>query len=114
FAPPDKWQTVTERTAELDDHRREELVLKAEGHPPLPLYLLTPKQKADRRRAGILALHGHGKFGYDPVAGRDDVPGVADDIKASHYDYGRQLARRGYVVAVPCLTPFGRRLGNAD
>lgn len=114
FAPPQKWQTVTERTAELEDHLREELVLKADDHPPLPLYLLTPKKKADRKRAGVLALHGHGKFGHDPVAGRDDVPGVAEEIKAAHYDYGRQLVRRGYVVAVPCLTPFGRRLGNAD
>src|SRR5262245_59924766 len=42
FTPPDKWRTVTERTAELEDHRRDELVLHAEGHPPLPLYLLTP------------------------------------------------------------------------
>jgi dienelactone hydrolase len=114
FAPPKKWQTVTERTADLDDHRREELVLKADGHPPLPLYLLTPKKKADGRRAGIVALHGHGPFGYDTVAGRDDLPGVAAAIKAANYDYGRQLVRRGHVVAVPCLTPFGRRLGNPD
>jgi len=78
------------------------------------LYLLTPKKKSDRKRGGIVALHGHGKFGYDPVAGRDDVPGVAAAIKSANYDYGRQLVRRGYVVAVPCLTPFGRRLGNPD
>src|SRR5207244_2373421 len=26
FAPPQKWQTVTERTVDLEDHRREELV----------------------------------------------------------------------------------------
>ncbi len=114
FAPPKKWQTVTERTAELDDHRRDELILKADGHPPLPLYLLTPNKKAGRKRGGVVALHGHGPFGYDPVAGRDDRPGVAEAIRSAHYDYGRQLARRGYVVAVPCLTPFGRRLGSAD
>jgi dienelactone hydrolase len=114
FAPPPKWQTQTERVTDLDDHRREELVLKTDGCPPLPLYLLTPKKKTDHKRAGVVALHGHGKHGHDPVAGRDDVPGVADAIKGSNYDYGRQLVRRGYVVAVPCLTPFGRRLGNAD
>jgi dienelactone hydrolase len=59
-------------------------------------------------------LHGHGKYGYDPVAGCDDRPGVSDAIKSANYDYGRQLVRRGYVVAVPCLTPFGRRLGDVD
>jgi dienelactone hydrolase len=111
FSPPDKWKTITERRTELNDHSRLELVLTAEGHPPLPLYLLAPTRKAERPRAGILALHGHGPYGHHPVAGRDDLPGVARNIKNAHYDYGRQLVQRGYVVAVPCLTPFGRRLG---
>jgi dienelactone hydrolase len=112
--PPAKWKTSVENSIDLDDHHREALVLTAEGHPPLPVYLLTPLKKADQPRAGVLAIHGHGPYGYDPVAGRDDLPGVADEIKQNHYDYGRQLVRRGYVVAVPCLTPFGRRLGKRD
>ena len=112
--PPARWQTEVEHVADLPDHRREELVLTADGHPPLPVYLLLPREKADRPRPGVLALHGHGDFGYDPVAGRDDRPGVAAAIKSCNYDYGRQLARRGYAVAVPCLTPFGRRLGDRD
>jgi dienelactone hydrolase len=112
--PPAKWKTSVESSTELDDHRREALVLTADGHPPLPVYLLTPLKKAEQPRAGVLAIHGHGPHGYDPVAGRDDLPGVADAIKESRYDYGRQLVRRGYVVAVPCLTPFGRRLGKRD
>jgi dienelactone hydrolase len=111
-APPEKWETTTVRGTDLDDHRREELVLTADGHPPLPLYLLTPLKKADKPRAGILTIHGHGRYGNDPVAGRDDLPGIAASIWSANYDYGRQLARRGYIVAVPCLTPFGRRLGD--
>ena len=114
FAPPKKWETLSEHTVELDDHIREELILKAEGIPPLPVYLLIPKKKIEGKRAGIVALHGHGSHGYEPVAGRDDLPGVDNAIKSCKYDYGRQLVRRGYVVAVPCLTPFGRRLGNPD
>jgi dienelactone hydrolase len=112
--PPKEWKTTVERVVELKDHRREELVLTAEGHPPLPIYLLLPLDKTDKPRPGIVALHGHGKHGYDPVAGCDDRPGVADAIASANYDYGRQLVRRGYVVAVPCLTPFGRRLGDGD
>ncbi|HUY92259.1 MAG TPA: prolyl oligopeptidase family serine peptidase [Pirellulales bacterium] len=110
--PPAEWKTVVERRVVLKDHRREELVLVAEGHPPLPVYLLLPLTSAPKRLPGVLAIHGHGKFGYDPVAGRDDLPGVAEEIEQSNYDYGRQLVRRGYAVAVPCLTPFGRRLGD--
>jgi dienelactone hydrolase len=112
--PPKEWQTTVERVVELKDHRREELVLTAGGFPPLPVYLLVPLGKSDKPRPGILALHGHGKYGYDPVAGCDDRPGVANAIASCHYDYGRQLVQRGYVVAVPCLTPFGRRLGDVD
>jgi dienelactone hydrolase len=113
-APPKQWRTVVERTVTLADHHREELLLVADGHPSLPVYLLIPLEKAARPRPGILALHGHGDFGYDPVAGKDDAPAVAKAIQSANYDYGRQLVRRGYVVAVPCLTPFGRRVDKAQ
>src|SRR5262249_20782608 len=93
--PPDKWQSVVRRVTDLHDHRREELLLQAEGHPPLPVYLLLPRPKAAKRRAGVLALHGHGEHGYHPVVGRDDLPGVAEAIRSANYDYGRQLVRRG-------------------
>ncbi|HUY36106.1 MAG TPA: prolyl oligopeptidase family serine peptidase [Pirellulales bacterium] len=110
--PPAKWTTALERRVELPDHCREELVLTADGQPPLPVYLLLPRDQETKPRPGVLALHGHGRFGYDTVAGRDEQPGVGKEIQENHYDYGRQLVRRGYVVAVPCLTPFGRRLDD--
>lgn len=113
-APPAKWKTVVRGTADLEDHRREELLLVADGYPPLPVYLLLPRPKGEKRRAGVLALHGHGAFGHHSVAGRDDLPGVGNSIKSANYDYGRQLACRGYAVAVPCFTPFGDRLGKRE
>jgi dienelactone hydrolase len=110
--PPTKWKTTVERAADLDDYRREELVLSADGCPPLPVTLLLPRPKADKRRPGVLALHGHGAYGHHSVAGRDDLPGVGNSIKNNNYDYGRQLVRRGYAVVVPCFTPFGVRLSS--
>jgi dienelactone hydrolase len=110
--PPETWKTARHVT-ELEDHFREELVLTAEGCSPLPIYLLSPR-KVSKPKPGILALHGHGEYGHHPVAGRDDLPGVAAAIREANYDYGRELVRRGYVVAVPCLTPFGDRLGKLD
>jgi dienelactone hydrolase len=109
--PPAKWKAELVNVKDFDDHRREEMLLSAEGHPALPVYVLTPKGKAGKR-PGILAIHGHGAHGHHPVAGRDDLPGVENAIKSNNYDYGRQLVRQGYVVAVPCLTPFGDRLGK--
>jgi dienelactone hydrolase len=113
-APPKEWKTVVQRTMDLKDHRREDLVLTAEGYPPLPVYLLLPRPKADKKRAGVLALHGHGGHGHHPVAGCDELPGVAQAIKNCNYDYGRQLASRGHAVAVPCFQPFGVRLGKGS
>lgn len=110
--PPPEWETCLEHRVDLGDHLREELILTARGYPPLPVYLLLPRGGPEGRRAGVLALHGHGRYGHDAVAGREDRPGIAEAIRQSNYDYGRQLVRRGHVVAVPCLTPFGRRLGD--
>ncbi len=112
-APPAKWKTIVVKSTELDDHRREELLLVADGLPPLPVYLLLPKEKKGKRPA-ILALHGHGAHGHHPIAGRDDLPGVGNAIKNNNYDYGRQLVRQGYVVAAPCMTPFGERFGKSS
>jgi dienelactone hydrolase len=110
--PPKTWDTVVERTVTLDDHRREELILTAKDCPPLPVHLLIPRAGKAKKLPGVLALHGHGKFGNDAVVGRELTPGIEAEIKQCNYDYGRQLVRRGYVVAAPCLTPFGRRLGD--
>ena len=109
--PPAKWKTIVVSVKEFDDHRREELHLIADGFPALPVYLLVPKGKTGKRPA-ILALHGHGAHGHHPIAGRDDLPGVGNAIKNNNYDYGRQLVKEGYVVAAPCMTPFGDRLGK--
>lgn len=110
--PPATWKTTVRGSAQLEGFRRDDLLLEAAGHPPLPVYLLVPTTPGPKRRAGVIALHGHGEHGHHPIAGRDDLPGVERAIAGSNYDYGRQLARRGYVVACPCLLPFGERLGD--
>jgi dienelactone hydrolase len=114
FRPPQQWETILERTIELPDHVREERLLTAPGRDPVPVYLLRPRTPAgtsSRKRAGILAIHGHG-LGYDTIVGRDDTPELKAELQRFRYDYGLQLVRRGYVVAAPCLTPFGRRLSK--
>jgi dienelactone hydrolase len=110
---PERWASTLERTVELVDHVREERVMSAEGVAPLPVHLLLPRGRREKR-PGIVALHGHGHFGHDSVVGRDDSPERRKEIAENHYDYGRELVRRGYVVAAPCLTPFGRRRGIAE
>ncbi|MEX0717200.1 MAG: prolyl oligopeptidase family serine peptidase [Planctomycetaceae bacterium] len=110
--PPAQWETIVEERVELDGHTRERIVLAADGHPRLPMYRLLPRPLGDQPRPGVLAIHGHS--GFHPVAGRDDLPGVAKQIEAVRYDYGRRMALRGYIVAVPCLTPFEPREDRAS
>ena len=110
--PPSEWQTSVEEAVDFDDHRRESLVLRAKGSRPLPVHLLTPRPAAGRKRPAIVALHGHGRWGNDPVVGIAKTPEAQAEVKQARYDYGLQLVRQGYVVAAPCFTPFGRRLDD--
>jgi hypothetical protein len=112
--PPAAWDVVLERIVTLDDHVREERVLTADGLDPVPFHLLLPRHAAQgsgdpARRPALLAVHGHGPYGHDAVAGRGETPEFRAEVAQAHYDYGLQLVRRGYVVAAPCLTPFGPR-----
>lgn len=110
FAPPPKWRAIEQSRHELEDHIRYEIVLQAEGLPAVPVYLLVPLEASEKKPApGVLCLHGHGDHGHHAIAGRTDLPGVEKSIKGANYDIGRQFVRRGYVVAAPCMIPFGVR-----
>ncbi|MCH7989937.1 MAG: dienelactone hydrolase family protein [Planctomycetes bacterium] len=110
-APPKKWSIVEEGRTQFADHVRHDLLLKAEDVPTVPVYLLVPKSASESNKApAVLAVHGHGRFGNHPIVGRTDLKGVSADIEKMNYDYGLQFVRRGYVVAAPCMIPFGRRV----
>lgn len=122
-APPAEWTFSEEQRTELPDHTRLELLLSSGEEDPVPVYLLLPKQaqpgddsvapqKNRQPLPAVVCVHGHGDFGHHPVAGRRDLPGVERAIAGANYDYGLQFVRRGYVVAAPCLTPFGQRLAG--
>lgn len=109
--PPRKWQIEEESRNSFDDHVRLDLLLKADGVPTLPVYLLVPRNVArDKQLPAVLCVHGHGNYGSHPIVGRTDIEGVTQNIARNNYDYGLQFVRRGYVVAAPCMIPFGRRV----
>jgi dienelactone hydrolase len=110
-APPVNWSVREENRAEFDDHVRISVLLEADGVPAVPVHLLLPRRLERGRPApAVVCIHGHGQFGHDVIVGRTDRPGMAESIAAANYDYGLQFVRRGYVVAAPCLIPFGRRV----
>lgn len=112
--PPAQWTPEQLSLATLADHSREEWLLKADGVPSLPLYVLRPLRNKPERFPIVLALHGHGPFGHDPIVGIEATPQHVQAIREANYDYGRQLVREGYLVVAPCFTPFGRRISDAQ
>src|SRR5579871_3465024 len=108
-SPPAQWTSGLLSTTDLGDHSREDWLLKADGVPALPLYVLKPRGHEGERLPVVLAVHGHGNYGNDAVVGIESTPERAAEIREFHYDYGRQFVRKGFLVVAPCLTPFGRR-----
>ena len=113
--PPKDWKTTEIGRTEFDDHIRYELVLEAPDLPTVPVYLLLPRLVSpDNPAPAVLCVHGHGKFGHHPVVGRTDIDEIEENIAQHHYDYGLQFVRRGYVVAAPCMIPFGDRVDRNE
>ena len=113
-SPPTDWKPKLESQKKLGDHTRYEFLLESDGVASLPVYLLVPVGLAPTQRVpGVVCVHGHGDYGHHPIVGRTDLEGVEKSIRGANYDYGLQFVRRGYVVAAPCLVPFGRRADRA-
>lgn len=71
-------------------------------------YLYWPKEGSGRYPA-ILACHGHGKWGKEPVMGRVGDDPVQASVKYHNYDYGLQMAKAGFVTIAIDWRGFGER-----
>ena len=111
-SPPAQWSVTELARQERKDHTRLDLLLSADGIPSLPVYLLKPKTASSKQVPGVLCIHGHGPLGHDAVVGCQDQTDAAKHIEKSNYDYGLKFVRRGYLVAAPCMIPFGRRVDS--
>ncbi|MGB9642485.1 MAG: alpha/beta hydrolase family protein [Candidatus Ratteibacteria bacterium] len=95
-------------TAEFPEFYRIHMEIKTEPDVVMPFYLLKPKQENEKFPV-VIALHGHGSGGKYSVAGRTDIPEIADAIKHYNYDYGVQFAKQGFMVFCPDARGFGER-----
>lgn len=106
----------TVEVREIGDLLREKVVLTDPLFGPIPLFVLKPRAAAGRLPL-LLALHGHGGYfaGKDLAAGNAETDPIAIECtRAMNYDYGLQLAGRGFVVAAPDAFNFGERMLAAD
>lgn len=107
----------TEESVELENGIvREKVLIQVEPETWMPMYILIPPE-AKTGESGkpecFLCLPGHQGGGKYSVAGCYDIPAVKEKIDFFHYDYGMQMAKRGYVAVCPDCRGFGERRDEA-
>jgi len=93
---------------EFENFVRIHMEIKTEPEIVMPFYVLKPKDNKKKYPA-IIAVHGHGSGGKYAVAGRKDIPEIAEAIKKYNYDYGIQFVENGFLVFCPDARGFGER-----
>jgi len=91
---------------------RERVILDSEAGMSIPCVVLRPPDMpADGKGRAIICSHGHGAHAKEAVSGNTDDPDIVREIAAHNYNYGEQMARRGFLTLSPDLRGFGERMG---
>ena len=102
-------------SVEEDGLVRERVILDTEEYMSVPCVVLKPtSMKEDGANAAILCSHGHGVYGKEAVSGNKSSEGLRDTIASLNYNYGEQMARRGFLTISPDLRVFGERSDGGD
>ena len=87
---------------------RQRVIFDVEDGLSAVAYVFRPEHATGKLPA-ILACHGHGPFGKEPVMGNRSTPQLAADIDNHNYDYGLQMAHAGFAVIAIDWRGFGER-----
>jgi hypothetical protein len=84
---------------EQDGLRKQRWLIDVGPHISATFILNIPPDIAPgEKRPAILCWHGHGPYGKDSVMGNDSTPERRAEMSAHNYDYGRQMAQKGFVT----------------
>ncbi len=100
---------------QCDGFVQEKVLFSSEEDMAVPAYVLVPEMYDGRTRLpALICQHGHGN-------GKDDTVGIAHGnsshwelLRRLRYDYGPDMARRGYVVLAMDARGFGERAVGTD
>lgn len=99
-------------TVQKDGYVQQKVEIASEAGVRLPLYVLKP-DTGQSSYPTVIALHGHGS-GVQEVIGEPQDAQVAEHMRRCNHDYGRQLARQGFLVFAPEQRAFGERREMED
>lgn len=110
FPKPVDLAAETICSIEDDGLIRERVIFDSEELMSVPCVVLHPvDMPRDGTGRAILCSHGHGPFGKEPVAGNKTTAELRANIALHHYNYGEEMARRGFLTISPDLRVFGER-----
>jgi dienelactone hydrolase len=96
-------------SVEEDGYTRQLVVFQSQPGEYVPCHVLIPRDAAPPYWP-VIALHGHGSGGARPVVGLPSTGAEAELARTANYDYGRQLALRGFLVFAPVMRAFAERM----
>lgn len=100
---------VIEQTR-LEGITREKVIIQVEPDVWMPMYILIPDDlKKNNQNICMIAPHGHCGGGKYTVAGCEEIAAIQEKIEFFNYDYGMQLAKKGYIVFCPDARGAGER-----
>lgn len=100
--------TMEEAVTLPDGIRREHIRIQTEPDIWMTMYLLIPAD-ADPNTRLFLCPPGHNGAGKYTVAGLGEYGAIKEKIEQYQYDYGMQLAKKGFVAVCPDCRGFGER-----
>jgi len=78
--------------------KRQRWLIDVHEHLSASLLVNYPLNIHEEKCPALLCWHGHGPFGKEPVMGNDSSPELRANRDAHNYDYGEQMAQKGYVT----------------
>lgn len=101
---------VEERIWIEDDILREKVIIQTEPSIWMPFYIFIPRECMGSKEAKVfIAPCGHKGGGKAAVAGDRTSPVISEVIDTYNYDYGLQMAQKGYVTICPDARGMGER-----
>ena len=95
---------------EHDGLTKQKWIIDVQKHISATFLINIPKAtKKTAKLPAILCCHGHGPHGKEPVMGNDSTSELQSAIKAHNYDYGHQMAKKGFVTFAIDWIGFGER-----
>jgi hypothetical protein len=87
------------------------VLLDLDEYSSVAALIFIPEAALKKAAPAILCNHGHGQFGKDSVMGMrcNNGPERNNEITSFNYDYGLQMAKRGFVTMAIDWRCFGER-----